>query len=197
MALRINIVIILLFSFSCSKINKNVYNKDYEINIINFYQKNNTRLNSSNKAIIKLLQNDSCGIEQLKLLELYSSFNKEVCSYFNGFRNDFLFELENGEKVFFIADMLNLHKLKNVNNTEFITKYVQLSMESLTSEKDSLEKSINLFPSNKLHFNKPLLAKLIDELKNADSAYNVLKKIEEIENYYLINLNILITRCVK
>lgn len=195
MASRIIVVIILLFSFSCSEINKRAYDKDDDINIINFYQKSNTHLSSSNKAILKLLQNDSCSIEQLKLLKLYSSFNKEVCSYFNGFRNDFLFELEGGDNTFFIADTLNLHNLKNANNTEFVVKYVQLSMGSLTLEKDSLEKRINLFPSNKFHFKKQLLIKLIDDLKKADSAYSVLKKIEEIENYYLINLNILIVRC--
>ncbi len=176
---------------SCKE--QNVHSSDIEI--IELLKANNKCIHISNKSIINLLSKDTLNKVNL---DLFKGFGNDVYGYFNSFRSDFIFELENGKKKFFDADTIKTIQIKNWNDKAFISKYNELSIDSLRSGINILNTTIKSFPSSKYYFDEKKIVSLLDELINKENnAYDVLKVIEMIKNNYLISLNTIISNKIK
>ena len=180
------IVLALLFiSFiqSCEQIDSN---KSY-IELIELIKTNNKCIHVSNKSIISISSNNTTIKLQIKLFE---EFDDNVYKYFGSFCSDFIFKLENGKNNFFDADTIKIFQIKNWKDKDFIYKYNTQSIDSLNSKISKLNKKIKSFTSSKFYFDETKIHAIVAKLNNDNNnAYDELKIIEMIKNYYLISLN--------
>ncbi len=180
------IVLALLFiSFiqSCEQIDSN---KSY-IELIELIKTNNKCIHVSNKSIISISSNNTTIKLQIKLFE---EFDDNVYNYFGSFCCAFIFKLENGKNNFFDADTIKIFQIKNWKDKDFIYKYNTQSIDSLNSKISKLNKKIKSFPSSKFYFDETKIHAIVAKLNNDNNnAYDELKIIEMIKNYYLISLN--------
>ena len=89
-----------------------------------------------------------------------------------------------------LLSCLKIFQIKNWKDKDFIYKYNTQSIDSLNSKISKLNKKIKSFPSSKFYFDETKIHAIVAKLNNDNNnAYDELKIIEMIKNYYLISLN--------
>lgn len=172
--------------------------KEEKISMVEFCKSNNKSIYKSNKMMLYKLSKDTSNNSILQNVKLLEQLNKDVFAYFNSFRNDFVFKLENGSSAFFDADTIKISQLQNWDNEKFITEYILLSMDSLNSKTEYLISRFEKLPSGKYYFDSNKITDLVNELRQKNNnAFDIVKIIEIIENYYLISVNSIILKIAK